>query len=228
MKRLFLFCTLIFLAFGMAACQQQRFGWNQKLTVEVDTPNGVRTGAAVVRVDISYGRQWPSGNALASGLTGEAAIVEVAPGRYLFALLDGAGATENLPSWAWYGAFTEQEEDDPAAKFARIERLRGAQPVPPMKYPRLATFADLSDPKTVKLVDPKNLAAAFGNGFALRRITLEITDEEVTKGEVEKVLGWMTTQRLKLRPTNKRYAKDLTFEEELEPTNFLQRGKYRK
>ncbi|MCA9468988.1 MAG: hypothetical protein KC643_26590, partial [Nitrospira sp.] len=48
---------------------------------------------------------------------------------------------------------------------------------------------DLTDPKTVQKVDPENLAATFGPGVELKRITLEITDEPVTEGKVESLLG---------------------------------------
>lgn len=45
----------------------------------------------------------------------------------------------------------------------------------------------------MRKVDPANLAAAFGPGVSLKRVMLEITDEAVTEGEVEKVLDWLDT-----------------------------------
>ena len=48
------------------------------------------------------------------------------------------------------------------------------------------------DPASVARVDPTDLAASFGPGYALSSITLAITDEPVTKGRVEAVLGWLT------------------------------------
>jgi hypothetical protein len=53
------------------------------------------------------------------------------------------------------------------------------------------TFADVADPTTVARVDPDDLAASFGPGVTLRGMTLEITDDPVTKGVVEGVLGWL-------------------------------------
>jgi hypothetical protein len=55
----------------------------------------------------------------------------------------------------------------------------------------LVTFADESDPTSVALVDPDDLAATFGEGTALRRITIELTDEPVTTGIKER-LGWLS------------------------------------
>ena len=62
--------------------------------------------------------------------------------------------------------------------------------MPKRDFPLLVTFTDIDDPKTVRKVDPNNLAATLGPGYALKSITLEITDEPVTKGKVEEVLGW--------------------------------------
>lgn len=42
-------------------------------------------------------------------------------------------------------------------------------------YPMLVNFGDLADPASVEEVDPDNLAANFGEGVALRRITVEMT-----------------------------------------------------
>ena len=62
--------------------------------------------------------------------------------------------------------------------------------IPRSHYPLLVTFTDIIDPTTVKVVDPDNLAETFGPGASLKRITLEITDEPVTEGKIESVLGW--------------------------------------
>ena len=70
----------------------------------------------------------------------------------------------------------------------QLEALREARAVPRRQYPMLVTFADVADPTTVARLDPDNLAASFGPGVALRGMTLEITDDPVTKGVVEGVL----------------------------------------
>lgn len=57
-------------------------------------------------------------------------------------------------------------------------------------YPMLVTFADEADPRSVTLVDPDDLAASFGEGVSLKRLTAELTDDEVTMG-IEKRLIWL-------------------------------------
>lgn len=59
----------------------------------------------------------------------------------------------------------------------------------------MVTFNDVSDPATVRKVDPDNLAASFGPGVALNGVSLEITDEVANEGQIERVLGWLEWSR---------------------------------
>jgi hypothetical protein len=168
MKRLSFLFTLMISSLGLAACQQQRFEWNQKLTVVVDTPDGLKSGSAVTKVVFSVGTQWPSGNGLAYGSTGEATMVEVAPRTFLFALQESI-QTAGLSRRTWEDQMSKEQREDPAKRYAFIQNLREQRTVPEDAFPRLVTFTNLDDPKSVTLVDPKNLAATFGPGFSLRK-----------------------------------------------------------
>ena len=63
----------------------------------------------------------------------------------------------------------------------------------------LVTFGDLHDPKSVVTVDPADLAKSFGEGITLKRITVQITDEPVSKS-IEKRLRLLKDQRGQLEP----------------------------
>ena len=52
----------------------------------------------------------------------------------------------------------------------------------PTRRPPRRSGAVRDDPKSVKPVDPDDLAAAFGEGVSLKDITVEITDDPVTWG----------------------------------------------
>ena len=56
--------------------------------------------------------------------------------------------------------------------------------------------------------------------YQLKAITLEITDEPVTEGKVENVLGWLGSIKGKIKPTNKKYAADVTPIERLYRSGF--------
>lgn len=72
------------------------------------------------------------------------------------------------------------------------DRAAGMIAVPAYQYPMLVTFGDVTDPLSVKMVDPKDLAASFGTGIRLKSVTLEVTDEPVTEGVVVEKLRWLT------------------------------------
>jgi hypothetical protein len=204
---------------------QGRYSWRQKLTVTVETPAGEVFGSSVSAV--SWRKQWFrwDGMGWSHDLTGEAVVVEVAPGRYLFALLKGAGTTEYMGSVAAASISGREGRVIDGAVFAEVQgkrgRAAGVISVPEGQYPMLVTFGDIADPASVWLVDPGDLAATFGPGMRLKAVTLEVTDEAVTEGVVEGILGWLGKTTGRLKPTAKKYADELTVEETLYRNDLL-------
>jgi hypothetical protein len=177
--------ALALLLAGLVSCLIP-YEWRDALALEVETPDGLKTGRAVVSLSHTVETVIPGipGGAVHTSLRGEAAVVEVAPGKYLFALLTGR---EDLA----VKAFPEVVRNRTFKQFARAFRdLREKRDLPTELIPMLVTFRDIADPKSVEHVDPNNLAAAFGPGVTLKRATLEITDEPITTG-IEKRIGWM-------------------------------------
>jgi len=208
--------TRVLLLFGLvlvvSGCNA-KYAWHQKQTVTVDTPSGSISGSSTV--EVAWNEVNSVGNYPAS-YNGEATVLDLGDGRYLFALI-GEG-TKHL-------AFrTIKTRADKMGKtlFAEMAASQGQQArVLPKHYPLLVTFGDVNDPASVKRVDPNNLDAAFGcpsvagqaeqsdaparertvartgerktgRCYTLKSITLEITDEPVTTGKVEEVLGWLS------------------------------------
>ncbi|HWU61904.1 MAG TPA: hypothetical protein VN112_07760 [Ensifer sp.] len=170
----------------------EEYDWNQKLRVSVETPNGVIMSSSVSHVKLVDVRgMLADGHRVNSFVTGEAVVIPLDRGRYLFALMDG------LPQLNWL----VYQGVDAAEVGKRFEDGNdggaGAVTVPKERYPLLVTFDDINNPASVKRVDPANLEATFGPGYRLNGITLSLTKEPVTKGEVEKVLGWWCEYRTK-------------------------------
>jgi hypothetical protein len=192
MKRLMLIPLLLALL-ALTGCE--RYAWNQKLTVTVETPDGEVSASSVSAV--SWRKHWiqTDGMGWSYEVTGEAVVVEVTPGRYLFALLKGAGTTEYMGSVAAASIAGREGRVIDGALFAEVQgkrdRAAGVITVPEVQYPMMVTFGDIADPASVKLVDPADLAASFGPGVRLKSVHLEVTDEAVTLGRVEEVLGWI-------------------------------------
>ncbi len=175
------------LLFTLAACDTV-WEWRQKITLTVETPEGVKQAATVVEV---AKRDTPlaealGGGGIASGIRGEALVMEVTEGRYLFVLLDGMGdmINDTVPRIE----YTSKTIGD---WFRHVQAFDGVVPIPHRAYPTMVTFDDIADPTTVREVDPQNLTATFGPGVEHRGMTFEITDEPVTEGRVEQVLPWL-------------------------------------
>ena len=174
---------VLLMPLGLAGCLD-RYEWHQKLTIVVETPSGEVSGSSVVAISARYGHQPLSPNEVWYRVTGEATVVEVAPGRYLFALLDGSQER-------YFRAVRDQLPSDRGEWLKRIPKMKEVAVLEPKNYPLLVTFGNIDNPKTVRKVDPDNLAATFGPGFRLSEITLEITDEPVTDGRIEALLPWL-------------------------------------
>ncbi|MFZ2101145.1 MAG: hypothetical protein WAU86_11330, partial [Oricola sp.] len=155
------------------------WNWRQKLTVIVETPEGVISGSSVVRVDVRYQPQIVAHQGgFYKSAKGEAAFLEIRPGVYLFALLS------NEADRAVRTFLPEGKTKNPKEDFAYLEGLREKRALSRADYPRLVTFANIEDPTTVRLVDSDDLAATFGPGYRLKSITLEVVDEPITNGAV--------------------------------------------
>lgn len=154
----------------------------------METPGGEVSGASVTAVEVDgFPAILPDAGGVESRLMGEAVAVEVAPGRWLFVLLTGAlGWAE--AAYGLGGPGTVFEENMRA-----VEAQVGKPPVPlpPGAYLRMVTFDDINNPKTVRQVYPADLAASFGPGVRLKAVTFAVTEEPVTEGKVEAVLGWL-------------------------------------
>lgn len=190
------------LALLWSVVSKDLYSWRQKLTVTVDTPAGEVAGSSVTAV--SWRKHWFDwdGMGWSYDLTGEAVVVEVSPGRFLFALLKWAGTTEYMGSVAAASIAGREGRVIDGTLFAEVEgrrdRAAGVIPVPEGQYPMLVTFGDVADPDSVKLVDPEDLAARFGPGVRLKAVTLEITEVAVTEGRVEG--SWGGCQTFRSRP----------------------------
>ena len=163
-------------------------GYRFKMTVEVDTPQGVKTGSSVYKV-IAYtsptltSEEKPGGG----GMFGQATIVELAGGP-LFILLKMPRAGDSLDVAATYALRPQtpdrgQVEDYVAAVGALGGWSGGAKAELPRKdWPMMVRFRDLNDPKSVEEVRPE--------AIGVKRILVETTGDDVTTG-IEGRLGWL-------------------------------------
>jgi hypothetical protein len=196
--------TAASIALPMAGCDTgPSYRYRYKLTLELEIDGQTRRAFNVVE-DWGRTRSFPEAS-LVAGTIGEAMVIEVRPGRVLVPLLSvittvpdtarGGNWTHQRGLWKEfnikYGVKRESNEDFiPFMK--RWIGFRGEREWSLDDLPDLVTFDDVNDPRTVKLVDPRNLEASFGPGVSLKRATIAIVDNStpLTKG-IEKKLPWI-------------------------------------
>ena len=116
-------------------------------------------------------------------LSGEAPVVDLGGGWYLFALLTGM---DDLARQAIVGMRAPMSEAG-----SKIRGAKGPITVPPKLYPRMVTFQNKDDPMSVKEVKPDNLSATFGGSVNLKSVTLEIVEEQSSDGKIKSLLSWL-------------------------------------
>lgn len=161
-----------------------------KLTVEVETPEGLKSGCSVIEVWATY--NFPGSQERLWGVKGEAVAVDLPGGQTLFALLktnahfgDMAGLSMTTLDPRFHYDVVESAE-----RIGRRDGIRSPAEVAPKDYPLLVRFRSVADPASVRRVDPADLATSFGLGARLKRITIEVTDDAVTTG-IAKQLVWL-------------------------------------
>ena len=158
---------------GLSGNPSYRF----KMTVEVDTPEGLKAGSSVYEVettgssDLMYG-----GKGSRFTLRGEAVAVDLPGGRTLFALLKTVAMSghDNLGVSSMVAMDPAFDYDWMAStkKIVSGDGVTSPAEVPAKYYPMLVMFKDIADPKSVELVDPK--------AIGVKQIKVEVTDEAVT------------------------------------------------
>ncbi|MGH1404919.1 MAG: hypothetical protein ACRBDL_11840, partial [Alphaproteobacteria bacterium] len=153
--------------------------WNYRITVEIETPEGVKTGSAVrqVQARLNLPKLNPDVADVLYNVMGEAVVIDLGERGTVFALI-GWGSYEEV-----FSAFPYSKRDS-------IEFLNYYKNLKKDKkaelshdHAKLVTFTDMSDPLSVKLVkgwkfnkktqkhDPvDDFEALFGAGVKLKSV----------------------------------------------------------
>lgn len=181
---------------SLVGCSESLPTYRYKLIVEIETPEGPRTGSSVIEVRTSAGSGFPGTEAggIASSVRGEAVAVDLGRRGTLYALLSsrdeadraaGIAPTALLPELVDKRGTAEAWGNNLRALKQRAERAE----LPASYYPLLIRFPDADDPSTVQEVDPENLSDSFGQGVRLKAIGVQLTDEPVTFG-IQRRFSW--------------------------------------
>jgi hypothetical protein len=159
-----------------------------RMTVEVATPQGLRTGSSVVYevvAEQNNTRRLADERAGGTITRGEAVVVDL-PSGPLFVL--NKGASETLGGVVTYVLAPGASRNDIGAYVAAVRQLARASngevkaELPRAEWPMMVRFRDINDPKSVEQVAPAEIGA--------RRIMVETTRDPITT-EIERRLSWL-------------------------------------
>lgn len=176
-----------------------RPGHKYRMTVEVETPAGVKSAAGIIAVTPYRGYN-PGGHTRASG---EAVFVDLGGGKNLVALLAHPDKALDLDGINYVALRAYPAVTGKRVNFNDMSRQTGVVPVRGELIPVLLTFADPANPASARVVPPDDAEAVLGKGFRLRGITAEVVPngfwpvdfggglgEPVTRG-IEGKLPWL-------------------------------------
>lgn len=169
-----------------------------RLTVDVETPGGVRSGFGVISVHPNRGYGGSGSGPAGPRIKGDAVFVDLGNGRNITALLlHGTDPAEThgmtfLPLRAFAAAGRRID-------FRDVKRQTETVVVTGELIPTLVTFADVANPASARVVDPAKLPAAFGQGFELRRVSLQIVPSGFWPLDFGGALGEPVTRDIRSR-----------------------------
>lgn len=188
----------------LGSCSLSRVAIRYRLLVEVETPEGLKTGSGVWQATIE--RNYAPGYAVMLRYRGEAIAVDLSEGP-IFALLRSeddvefaanlinrrageVGRAQGIPDQDWHAQWVALRRD--RRRWMLPQRIDDLYFGSSRRsgYPWLVEFADLSDPGSVRQVDPNG----FRNGCRVSRIVAEITTDPISV-EILRRLTWLPTHR---------------------------------
>ena len=194
----------------LSGCTYRSESYRYKLTLSLNTPDGVKTGSVVHEFTTAHAYSLLNGEVYPYGFRGEALFVDLGPGRKpLITTLKGrchktwapfcVGENGmNYESWDIRRAtniFSERWDHitsgDPQwlDAFPRWKAQHAHLDLAPIDLPELVTFDDINDQTTLHLVDPFHLEDVLGPGISWNAITIEVVDAPLIYS-LDKKLPW--------------------------------------
>lgn len=189
--------ALAILALGFPRSSTLRY----RMTVAVQTPQGVRSGSSVMEARIV--RQIPlmGADAVRYEHEGEAVAVDLPDGSTLFGLLGQDAYHVALPTHGWRRGTavpdvtpempTALRERD-AADWPVLRRLAPSMRLVPQDYPLFARFSDIPDARSLELFAADQFSAALGPDYRLLEVTIQPTEAPL-EWTIERRLAWLGT-----------------------------------
>lgn len=221
MRRIALIAVLG-VAFALYLYSQSVYSNRFRLTLEVQTPHGIKSGSSVIETSAWESGAWGPAEArgIRRSLKGRAVWVDLGDGKNLMALL--AFGPEGHEQHKLFRMVSAALAPSTSKDWKDEYYFKGTGALPRGYTPTLITFADPADAKTARVVDPDNLEAVFGQGYAFLSTRLETTSEPISGG-IEKILPWWNSPGRPAEQAYRAWLRGSTVGESLEPELLFQR-----
>jgi hypothetical protein len=180
--------------------------WNVRMTVEIATPEGVKTGSSVWRIHHDNEPQiLPNQSGAYYVDRGEAIEIDLGRRGIVFALLRGADLNVDYSHVIAFTVFPLGEKTPPGT----------VATLAPQQFPLFVHFKNMDDPRTVETVYgdilrekaiPSNnlfqkpteqirvnrMADVFGSGVAITSVSMEVTKDS-PKLALQRILPWLSS-----------------------------------
>ena len=166
--------------------------WNQKVTIEVETPNGIISNSTILTfVQSNYPKRLNSKKKSTLGLYGEAPSIEAKSDKHVFSL-----SLYNLYAIITeYAAHYDVSKDETDFIIDRLLNDTTRPEIVSFTKPSFFYFRDQQDAKSIKQISYSTFDWAFGHGTKLKSIKYQVTDEPRTSGKIRSILPWLDGHR---------------------------------
>lgn len=141
-----------------------------RLTIEVETAQGLRTATGVFAVhpNRSYGGTGSAG----TQTRGDALVVDLGNRKTLVVLMAQAGNPLDIDGMNYIAMRAINAATGKRVQFRELKSLNASAPVADELMPVLLAFADVGDPSSARAVKPEEFGAVFGAQTRLHSVTI--------------------------------------------------------
>lgn len=195
----------VILSMSVAGCSRALPTYRYRMTVDVQTPEGVKHGSSVIEIrNVDKGRGFPGPEAggIDQTVVGEAVPISLPHGATIYALLTRPG-DEQYAARLMTRLHSDLSRSRPFDEFLRQLPTRRAEtnlprlidPVAPDRgpqpfWPMFVTFVDNRRPGTVREIDPTGFSLPDGEKVFVRNITVQMTDDRPAF-QISRFLPWV-------------------------------------
>lgn len=161
-----------------------------RLTIEVATPDGIKSASSVIAVyGGSVGWGLPETKGLRAHIKGEAVYLDLGAGKNIIALLAHGKSGENSGKMEWLVLGAARAAGQKLEWF-QTKDVRGQVPLVGDLIPTLVTMTDPQDPGSARVVSPGQFESIFGPGYRFVGAHVAVTTDDVTEN-IERHLPWI-------------------------------------